>query len=417
MATINSIDTGKPIEVSAGGTGATTLTDHGVLFGSGTVAVTALAVGANDYLLKGNTGADPSWTKDLLLTSVGLTGDLKLTSQASSMYIAVNKVFHAFGTYNVFVGQQSGNLTLTIANAISNSALGFNTLDALTTGDRNSAFGNGSLAAVTTGIRNSALGFNGLGLMTSGGRNTTVGANVLVNLATGNGNTGIGTVNDGVSAEASGDAYTTSESYNIVIGNHGVIGDSNTIRIGTQGSTAGQQDTTYVAGIYNTAVGATAGVVLSDSTHQLGGIAGAAGTVLIGGTKPSFLAAGTANQVLTSDGAATPVWEYAHALPLELEAQIGTTYTLVLGDAGKLVTLTNASAITLTIPTKATVAFPIGTEVKLYNGGAGLVTVGGAGVTLNASGTKVKLTAQYSMAIITKIATDTWVLSGDTSIA
>ena len=50
-----------PVKVTKGGTGAATLTDHGVLLGSGTDPVTPTAVGTNDQLLTGNTGADPSF--------------------------------------------------------------------------------------------------------------------------------------------------------------------------------------------------------------------------------------------------------------------------------------------------------------------------------------------------------------------
>ena len=82
----------------------------------------------------------------------------------------------------------------------------------------------------------------------------------------------------------------------ILICNDGVNAETHTIRIGTQGTGSYQQNATYIAGIYNTAVGATAGVVLSDSSHQLGGLAGAANTVLVGGTAPSF----TASPTLTS---------------------------------------------------------------------------------------------------------------------
>jgi hypothetical protein len=96
-------------------------------------------------------------------------------------------------------------------------------------------------------------------------------------------------------------------------------------------------------------------------------------------------------------------------------AQTGTTYTLALSDAGKMVTLTNASAITLTIPTNASVAFPTNTRIDLLQYGAGQVTVGGAGVTLLSSSSKVKLTGQYSGASLWKKATDTWVLIGDIS--
>jgi hypothetical protein len=100
-----------------------------------------------------------------------------------------------------------------------------------------------------------------------------------------------------------------------------------------------------------------------------------------------------------------------------LNTQTGTTYTLVLTDASKLVTLNNASAITLTIPPNSSVAFPVGTKVDLVQLGAGTVTVAeGAGVTVNATPTK-DFRAQYSAASCIKIATDEWVLVGDLASA
>ncbi len=100
---------------------------------------------------------------------------------------------------------------------------------------------------------------------------------------------------------------------------------------------------------------------------------------------------------------------------LTLNAQTGTTYTLVLTDAHKLVTLSNASAISLTVPTNASVAFDIGDQVNLLQLGAGQVTVGGAGVTLRSQGSKLKLNGQYSTATLVKIASDEWVLLGNTA--
>lgn len=94
-------------------------------------------------------------------------------------------------------------------------------------------------------------------------------------------------------------------------------------------------------------------------------------------------------------------------------AQTGTTYTLVLTDVAKVVSLTNAASITLTIPTNATVAFPTGTQILLYQGGAGQVTVGGAGVTIRSQGTKLKLFGQYAVAGLLKVGTDEWVLFGN----
>jgi hypothetical protein len=90
-----------------------------------------------------------------------------------------------------------------------------------------------------------------------------------------------------------------------------------------------------------------------------------------------------------------------------LNDQIGTTYTLVLTDAGKTVTLNNASAVTVTVPTNASVAYETGTCINLVNKGAGVVTIAAAGgVTINNNQTL----AQYNTAILQKLDTNTWVV-------
>jgi len=99
---------------------------------------------------------------------------------------------------------------------------------------------------------------------------------------------------------------------------------------------------------------------------------------------------------------------------LSLNAQTGTTYTLALTDAHKVVTLSNASPITLTVPPESSVAFETGDQVNLLQLGAGQVTVAaGSGVTLRSEGSKLKLTGQYALATLVKIATDEWVLVGN----
>jgi len=80
MATNNAINTSKPIEVSKGGTGAASLTDHGILVGSGTGAVTALSVGTNGQPIIGATGADPAFAT---LTSTG--GTVSFTTGANTL--------------------------------------------------------------------------------------------------------------------------------------------------------------------------------------------------------------------------------------------------------------------------------------------------------------------------------------------
>lgn len=91
-----------------------------------------------------------------------------------------------------------------------------------------------------------------------------------------------------------------------------------------------------------------------------------------------------------------------------------SSYILQLSDDGKLVEMNVASANTLTIPPNSSVAFPIGTQIMIAQYGAGQTTVTpGSGVTLNSSGGKDKLAAQYSGGSIIKIGTDEWYLFGD----
>jgi len=94
-------------------------------------------------------------------------------------------------------------------------------------------------------------------------------------------------------------------------------------------------------------------------------------------------------------------------LAMTQNAQTGTTYSFVLTDFTKLVTLSNASAVAVTLPLEATVAWPAGTQLRLLNVGAGTVTVAGAvGVTIN--GSPLTLT-QYKGANLIKTGTNTWV--------
>ena len=102
---------------------------------------------------------------------------------------------------------------------------------------------------------------------------------------------------------------------------------------------------------------------------------------------------------------------------IPLNTQTGTTYTLAIGDAGELVTLSNAAAIALTVPTNATAPFAIGTQITLTQGGAGKVTIAGAvGVTVNSADGYLSLRTQWSSATIIKTATNSWILIGDTTV-
>ena len=92
-------------------------------------------------------------------------------------------------------------------------------------------------------------------------------------------------------------------------------------------------------------------------------------------------------------------------------------YTLVAGDRVNYVRMNKATAVNLTVPPNASVAFALCTEIPIFQKGAGQVTiVAGSGVTINTPET-LKLRRQYSTALLTKVGTNEWDLTGDLELA
>lgn len=89
--------------------------------------------------------------------------------------------------------------------------------------------------------------------------------------------------------------------------------------------------------------------------------------------------------------------------------QTGTAYELVLADAGKLVTMDNASANTLTIPANASVSFDLGTQIDVLQKGAGQTSIAITTDTLNGA---VNINAQWEVVSLLKIAATEWVVVG-----
>jgi hypothetical protein len=119
----------------------------------------------------------------------------------------------------------------------------------------------------------------------------------------------------------------------------------------------------------------------------------------------------TTAQTLTNKTLTSPL------INLGVNPQTGTTYTTVLADNGKIITQTNASAITTTIPPFSSVAYPVGAQLNFVQYGAGQVTFAqGAGVTIASTGataTAPKLRVQYSSATAICVAQDSWFIAGD----
>jgi hypothetical protein len=116
------------------------------------------------------------------------------------------------------------------------------------------------------------------------------------------------------------------------------------------------------------------------------------------------------NKTLTSPTITTP------KITIDFNAQTGTSYTLVASDQDKLVTLSNANPITLTVPPSV---FSAGQLINIQQIGAGQVTLAaGVGVTITSTGATSaapKLRAQESGATIVCKAANTFTVFGDLS--
>lgn len=127
------------------------------------------------------------------------------------------------------------------------------------------------------------------------------------------------------------------------------------------------------------------------------------------------LKGGTTGQVL-SKASGTDLdftWIEQDDTTISFNAQTGTTYTLVAADLGKLVTLNNASPITLTIPPSV---FAAGNIINIQQIGAGQVTfAAGAGVTITSTGASAaapKLSPRYAAAVVICTASNVFTVIG-----
>jgi hypothetical protein len=188
------------------------------------------------YFLGVTIGTDPEMTPRRPLTAApyALTaeniapgGNLYLsgsTATLGNVFKNGNRFMHNYGVLNTFLGEKAGNFTLTSQQ---NTAVGQEALSAVTTGGANTAIGFSAAAAVTAGEGNTAIGNDALRVSLSGQNNTAVGGSALYN-ATSNENIGLG---------AGAGFNLTTGGGNIMIGNQGVAGESDTIRLGNSSHT------------------------------------------------------------------------------------------------------------------------------------------------------------------------------------
>ena len=216
---------------------------------------------------------------------------------------------------NTIIGNPAGNLSIT---GTLNVGLGKNIFTALSSGNYNTCIGCLEDTSLTSGSSNSSLGYTALGRITTGGGNSAIGAGALLNITTSNYNTAVGitainqittgTYNIGIGPNC-GANYASSESSNIIIGNAGVITESNVMRLGSSVGTSGniQINSTYIAGIAGVTVSNQVLMTMNSSTGQAGTVASV--PVANGGTGASTLTG-----LLTGNGTAafsgSPVTQY-----------------------------------------------------------------------------------------------------------
>jgi|SRR5271165_2608047 len=197
---------------------------------------------------------------DLPITNAALTQGVITLGGAPFIHFFGND---GGGNYNVFIGNSSGNGTLTNGTACQNVGVGPNTLKALTTGADNNAVGLDALQNVTSGSLNQGFGLECGFTLSTGSSNTMIGQQAML-FSNGSFNLAIGAYQAAVN-------WAGTESNNICIGSPGVAGDNNFIRIGDQGAGAHQQNACAIAGIYGVAPGGGGlQMVTIDNTGQLG---------------------------------------------------------------------------------------------------------------------------------------------------
>jgi len=136
-------------------------------------------------------------------------------------------------------------------------------------------------------------------------------------------------------------------------------------------------------------------------------------TVLTGLSTATSTAVVAADTILVAIGKLQAQVNLKAGIRGAVNAQTGTTYTLVIGDEYlEGVRMTNASANTITIPPNSAVAFPVGTKVFITQGGAGSTTIAaGAGVTINAPSTvTLAIDEQWESRVCQKTGTNEWLL-------
>ena len=204
------------------------------------------------------------------------TGQLGVAAIPAAGIVTINgDVGHVTGTTVTFTGDATHNgssisfkapmtstMNLSLTDTHSNIILGSLAGNSSITGSSNGGYGASVFTALTSGSENYTVG--GLISLTTGSFNASIGGGTL-DITTGSYNFAGG--------YRAGNNYKGAESSNILISNTGVLGESNTMRLGTTGTGNGQVSTAYIAGVASITTSNSQYVTIDTTTGQLGSVA------------------------------------------------------------------------------------------------------------------------------------------------
>jgi len=237
MATKNAIGSNIPIEVSKGGTNASSFaTTDGTVYFDGTRLVTTATGSSGNVLTSGGPGVAPAYAAPAA-SSISITGNTggALTGASFTFVTANSTVKFAgsvstetvdFGQNNLILG---GGTIPSVSSGNANVGVGAGTtLNAISSGQVNTAIGFGSMTSCNTGQQNTAVGYNPLKDNISGNNNVAIGHGALYNNSTGSNNTAIGY-----------DALSGNFSGSLILGKDAVATANNQCVFGSSGVNAG----------------------------------------------------------------------------------------------------------------------------------------------------------------------------------
>jgi hypothetical protein len=413
-------DSGTDTLTLVAGTGITITTDAG----ADSVTITNSATGANAFgnvAVSGQTTVAADGTNDTL-TLVAGTG-VTLTTDAGADSITIASTINSFsniavsGQSNVVADSAGDTLTLVAAGGMTiTTASGTDTItfDSARLDDDNVTLSgtrtidlNGEEFIFTSGVANVIEISGGSAVLPSTTIRSTDGA--------------VASAISLFEAPNNGGAYITLQA-------PAQLTASTTFTLPSADGTSAQvlqtngSGTLSFASLLTTAATTTAGAILElrEGTNN--------GTNYVRIQAPASLAAnvtytlptadGTSGQVLSTNGSGTLSWatDATGSSYSAVRTQSGTTYTLVLGDAGDYIQTTSTTAVTITVPPQSSVTWAADTEIYFEQNNTGQITfVGASGVTINSSET-LKTFARYSVVALKRVASDVWTLTGERAL-